>query len=139
MCGVLGCHTQCKLNSNIKGMLLQLQSQKLGNVSVKAPELLAFGYFLSPWTYIIIPSLNTIETVFHTALPVPFPSPYFCIAQCYDDLEPTSLPWATFRVGTAYSPFYKGKVGSIRKKQPNCATPCFSAYLCYLLLCVHPY
>lgn len=70
MCGVLGCHTQCKLNSNIKGMLLQLQSQKLGIVSVKAPELLAFGYFLSPWTYIIIPSLNTIETVFHTALPV---------------------------------------------------------------------
>jgi len=40
---VLGCHAPCKLSSNVKGMLLQLQSQKLGNVSVKAPELLAFA------------------------------------------------------------------------------------------------
>lgn len=35
--------------------------------------------------------------------------------------------------------YYKGKPGSTREKQPKSATPSFSASLCYLFLCPHPF
>lgn len=60
----LGYHAQCRQNSNIKGTLLQLQRQKLGDVTVNTSERPASGYLLSPCTHITIPSLNTITTIF---------------------------------------------------------------------------
>lgn len=67
-----------------------------------------------------------------------FPSSYFCIVQCCDVSQATSFPWIASRVGTTCPSYYKSKPVSTGEKQPKSASPCFSAYLCYLLPCPHP-